>query len=239
MQQFYYPSIRHCIQDIIRQDGFRGFYRGVSSLLTTVPFRSSFNLTLFSYLKHKQETSNHFLRGFIPGCLTGCVLSVFVCPVELIKCHMQVSSEFKTNSECFRVLRKQHGLQYLMRGLSMTIARDALGLGMFFGVYELIKGTVHDSHQKLAWWGWICCGSVSGIVGWFSILPIDCIKTRYQLSNRGESYWAVTKDILKNHGVKGFWVGGLSTVIRGCIASGAGFSVYELAKTHVPKIIPI
>lgn len=239
MQQFYYPSIRHCVQDIIRQDGVRGFYRGVYSLLVTVPFRSSFNITLFSYLKHKQKTSNHFIRGFIPGCYAGCVLSVFVCPVELIKCYMQASNEFKTTSECLRTLYKRHGLKYLMRGLSITIARDSLGFGTFFGVYEFIKGTAHDYNIKLAWWGWIGCGSVSGIIGWFCILPLDCIKTRYQLAIHGESYWAVLKDIIKSHGIRGFWVGGLSTVLRGCIASGVGFSVYELAKTHIPKIIPV
>lgn len=239
MQQYSYPSTRSCIQETLKLEGVRGFYRGVFTLIATVPLRSSFNITLFSHLKHKQTTSNYFVKGFIPGFYTGSVLALLVCPVEMVKCYMQISSEFRTSSECFRVLNKRNGPLFFMRGLGITLARDSIGFGMFFGVYELIKGTIHDSSYKFTWWGWITCGSVSATACWLTILPLDCLKTRYQMSKNKESYRLVFKDIIENHGIRGFWVGGISTIARGCIASGVGFSVYELVKKHIPKIIPI
>jgi hypothetical protein len=149
---------------------------------------------------------------------------------------MQVSNEFSSSFECLKSLYSSKGLNYLFRGIQVTLARDILGVGIFFGVYELIKGTIQDSSYKFTWWGWILCGSVSGAVCWLSILPLDCIKTRYQLAAGNLSYKLVISDIFQNHGIKGFWVGSLSTIIRTFIASGVGFSVYELMKHHLPKV---
>lgn len=221
----------------MKSEGLPGFYRGAASLVATVPLRSSFNITLYSHIKHSNNYSNHFLRGFIPGCIAGGVLSVFVCPIEMVKCTMQVSKEFKSSYECMRELYSRQGLKYLFRGLAATFARDILGIGVFFGVYEFIKGTIHEYSLKFTWWGWIACGSFSGAFSWIAVLPIDCVKTRYQLSQKKILYNEVIKDIYYNHGIKGFWVGALSTIIRTFIANGVGFSIYELIKHHLPKVI--
>ena len=239
MQNKKYSSTISCLQEILRADGLRGFYRGASSIFLFNPIRSSVNIVAFSWLKKHIKTENHFFKGFVAGSITGGTLTILTCPVEMVKCAMQVPNSYHSTYFCAYTIYKKFGLSGLYRGLYSTALRDSVGFGIFFGVYEFTKGKIHEYNFKFTWWGWLLCGSISGICSWTSVLPIDCVKTNFQLSKTYKSYYCTFNDIVKATGYKGLWAGYLSCIIRTFLASGVGFFCYECVKSHLPKVMPV
>ena len=237
MQTAKYSSATSCLKEILKTEGPKALYRGVSSILVMVPFRNSFYLSLYTSIKHRTNTKNHFWKGFIPGSITGVILTVFTCPAEKVKCTMQVPNEYSSSADCLKKMYRKEGFQGLMRGFNITVLRDFIWFGVFFGIYESIKAKIHEKGWDYTWWGWIACGSISGMCCWVIILPIDFVKTRFQLSK--ENYWFVTKDIVRTSGFFVLWTGLASCIMRSFITNGVGFFCYECIKTNLPKVIPI
>lgn len=237
MQNSVYSSTRSCFQEIIKQEGFKGLFRGATSILITMPMRSAMNIYLYSSLKKNYEHLPYFYKGFLSGCITGSLFGVFACPIERIKCVMQVSSEFSSSWKCAVNLYHTIGLNGIYRGFLITLCRDVLGFGVFFGTYELIKGNILERTQKFKWWGWLLCGSISGVLCWVSILPLDCVKTRYQLAHHKQSYINIFLEIIRTTGIKGLWVGFQSCAVRAVVSNGIGFFCYESIKHNIPPLI--
>jgi solute carrier family 25 (mitochondrial carnitine/acylcarnitine transporter), member 20/29 len=230
MQHSKYASTKECLNEIIKIEGTLGLYKGVSSILLTSPIRSSFNITLYSYLKYYTNFENNFIKGFVPGCITGVALTILACPVERVKCTMQVHNMLTSSLSCMISIYRSKGIYGLYKGIFITLIRDFIGYGIFFGTYEYIKGSIIKNNFNFTWWGWLACGSISGACCWIVILPIDCIKTRYQLSPAQKSYYLITKELIESKGVRGLWSGFNSCLVRTFISSGVGFFFYELIK---------
>lgn len=237
MQSSTYPSTISCFQQIIREEGLNSLFRGATSILVTTPLRSAVSIPLYSWLKNKHMFKHNFTQGFVSGWITGGLLSLAACPIERIKCVMQVSNYYKSSAECASHLYSTIGVLGIYRGLTITILRDSLGFGVFFGAYEEVKRLILEKHQKFTWWGWLMCGSFSGVMCWVAILPFDCIKTRFQLAEKKESYSVIMKEIIRTTGVRGLWAGFNSCVVRAIISNGIGFFCYELVKHNIPKYV--
>lgn len=239
MQNSKYPSTKSCLKELLKNEGLSGLYKGASTIIVTSPIRSSFSISFYTFLKHKFSSYDHFAKGFLAGCITGTVLSIVACPVELVKCEMQVPNSYKSTGDCAKKIFLKSGFPALYKGFMCTALRDFFGFGVFFGVYEEIKGLIHYYNLKFTWWGWLLCGSLSGACCWVAVLPIDCVKTRFQLAHKPVSYYDTLRTIVKTTGVKGLWTGITSCIIRSLIANGIGFSCYECVKEHLPKAMPV
>lgn len=74
---------------------------------------------------------------------------------------------------------KQHGIQKVFLGMNSTILREALGLSIYFGVYdELIANFKNNGQVSLI--GSLLSGGLAGLTTWGLIYPIDYVKTLIQ-----------------------------------------------------------
>lgn len=157
-----YTGPLDCFRQSIRQDGFRGLYRGVSA-----PFAGAAAETaclFFSYrlaqqwleqlLGYEGEGRTLGLGGLVTaGAISGGVTSLILTPIELVKCRMQVPlqsavdptlspqraglstkplSPFAVIADVYR----REGLGGFWRGQLGTFFRETGGTAAWFGAYE-------------------------------------------------------------------------------------------------------
>ncbi len=91
--------------------------------------------------------------------------------------------EYGGSVDAFKSIYKQHGLRGIFRGLPATGVREAVGCGMYFGVYEVAKRQFAESVggvENLGIHHFLMAGGLSGVLAWIPSYPIDIIKSKIQ-----------------------------------------------------------
>ena len=68
-----------------------------------------------------------------------------------------------------RTIAQQHGVLSLWKGFNLHLARDVIGGGVFFGVYESCKqalGSYYGDEMKNTPWAIPLAGAICGISSW-------------------------------------------------------------------------
>jgi hypothetical protein len=150
----------------------------------------------------------HSLKVLMCGMAAGTVQSLFLCPMEHVKCRLQVDTQRRHRGAvdlCVSIVR-EHGVLGLNRGMGATLWREAPSFGMYFASYEVVKERVEDllkgtdvgkavgggcggdcgdrpipSHAH-AYAASALAGGISGALAWLITYPFDVIKTQIQTS---------------------------------------------------------
>ena len=145
------------------------------------------------------------LYGLVGGIARGTMISCFSAPFELVKVERQLEYliatqrhqasgntsplVFKPRSgfEAARDIYRTHGgVRGFYLGLRLHMLRDMSGTACYFGLYDSIRLIGDRMERNNMFMGTpapvvsFLIGSVSGILSWFSIYPIDLIKTQVQ-----------------------------------------------------------
>jgi hypothetical protein len=135
----------------------------------------------------------------VAGAVSGGVLSLITCPMELLKCGLQAgltpaasthsphahrpallaspSSSAAAISSVCRKIWMRHGVRGLYTGLTLTAMRCCVGNAAFFGIHELCwrrrahaQGNRDKDNGLLS----LLYGAVSGCAYWFVCVSIFC-----------------------------------------------------------------
>lgn len=114
----------------------------------------------------KTENNNSTLQRFkifTCGCLAGTIQAFVICPMEHIKCRLQVQSSsiaqvvatnagpaiastqqqlYKGPVDVCTSIIKKHGITGLYRGMGVTLWRETPAFGLYFATYDTIKDRV-------------------------------------------------------------------------------------------------
>ena len=107
--------------------------------------------------------------------------------------------------------------------------REASYSTLRLGLYEPIKRNLGEGD---AIWKKFAAGALSGMIGSAIANPADLLKTRAQAQAPGEYKtlsWFV-KDIYRNGGISGFYVGVTPTVVRATLLNGTKLGTYDTVK---------
>lgn len=188
------------------------------------------------------------LKMFACGAAAGTVTAFVMCPMEHIKCRLQVQGATHATKHggpvelCASILR-EHGLfRGLYRGMGVTLWRETPAFGMYFATYDTIKERVEGfleerdgehpipSHAH-AWAASALAGGISGAWTWVIIYPFDVIKTRIQTSpldcRHREGMWAVGRGMVREHGWRHMFRGLGVTLARAFPVNAIIFPTYE------------
>jgi mitochondrial ornithine carrier protein len=129
-----------------------------------------------------------FWCGFTGGAINA---ALFVTPVEyvrnqLIAQHTRIANGIVTDMpvmkgplDVVKCTLQTKGVAGLWRGLGVTVARDSIGCGFFFGaMHTTQKKLAPDGNPSLA--VTLLSGVSAGLSFWFSTLPLDTLKTWVQ-----------------------------------------------------------
>lgn len=162
------------------------------------------------------------LKAFACGAAAGTVQAVVICPMEHVKCRLQVqkrSAGVGTPQQqrqpqqqlykgplhaCTSIVKKYGVFSGLFRGMGVTFWRETPAFGLYFATYDTIKDRVeslleekHDTHPIPShfhtWAASALAGGISGAWTWAVIYPFDVIKSQIQTSP------------LEKHLQKGMW----------------------------------
>ena len=80
------------VQNTIKNEGFRGFYKGMGPPFVTVPLINSIIFASYEFSKRmmhvQSEADFTFGQAMVAGMFAGLVNSAVVSPIELVKCRL-------------------------------------------------------------------------------------------------------------------------------------------------------
>ena len=198
-------SLSAIISARLREQGLKGFYRGMSAPLVTDSFVSAVIFTAYYtastslFRKDPQKDVLTPSESFISGLVAGVPGALLNCPIELLKIKLQQpGSPFTSPLQLLRFLVSTEGIPGLFRGLTPTLVRDIPAYALYFCTYSAVKRFLHDRGQapdsdsafgSLLASPAFCAivgGGVAGIASWGVAYPFDVIKSRMQAQHASQ-----------------------------------------------------
>jgi solute carrier family 25 carnitine/acylcarnitine transporter 20/29 len=256
-------SFLKCLKNCINKEGFKGFYKGMTFPLCSVPLVNAivfgFHEITKKLLNFHDEEKMDIYEGIICGMVAGIANCIVVTPVELVKCRLQIQEENKTKSyykgvfDCVRKTFREanagyvKGIKNLYKGNIATLYREVPAYAAQFGGYYYAKQLVAKYRNKclkdLSNFDLMICGGIGGYMCWQFSYPQDVIKTllqtKFQTSNKtwDGGFYSCMKNIYHTSGLLGFWRGYLPCTLRAIIANSVLFATYENTKFVLSDIL--
>ena len=202
----------------------------------------------------KNSTSNtNWKKSMVCGSFAGAVQCVVICPMDHIKCRLQISqTAYTTSLDAVNHIYATHGIPGLYRGLAVTAWREIPAFGIYFATYDYVKdyiqSTLATNNQNqlnqqnqlndMHFWGASAlAGGCSGCLSWSVIYPLDVIKTQIQTSNLDKKMPMIQTgfNILKQNNWRFFFRGMGVTLIRAFPVNGIIFPVYEFTLSYLNR----
>uniref|UniRef100_A0A2M4CZE1 Putative small calcium-binding mitochondrial carrier n=1 Tax=Anopheles darlingi TaxID=43151 RepID=A0A2M4CZE1_ANODA len=187
---------------IIRNNGLKGFYRGMYfPLLSNGALNSVVFAVYGAQLRYLQKhTRSDRLRKaywrkhvFIAGSVAGLAQVFLACPIEVVKVRLQTLSFIGHPWACLKDIFRREGMAGIYRGITPMMFRDVFPYGVYMYVYEYmleIERRLHRLNNERAAGASIggalqasliaTAGAVAGIASWLFIVPFDVVKTVMQ-----------------------------------------------------------
>lgn len=202
-------KILSCVRSI-RSEGYRQFYRGVSSPMVGSMIMNVQTFYLYSWF------NKYFHNPLISGTLTGLGLAFVESPTDLVKTRMQINPNVSYSETL-----KNIGVRNIYKGINITLLRNSISCGMYFWGYEKTKAMFSNEYI-----GILVGGSVSGFCCWAPNYPMDNIKTRIQSDTKGKYKGII--DCIKKTPTRKLWTGFTPTIVRSMVVNPFVFLAYEM-----------
>jgi hypothetical protein len=240
-----------CIVKTWKNDGFMGFYRGLSSPVVGAAFEaavlfSSFGQMTYLMTGSKLPENMTMQQVLTAGAVSGFAVAHVLAPVELVKCKIQVQTKGRSGAiysgplHCAYSIMKSQGPLALFHGYQATVFREIPGNIAWFGAYETAIRSMTPVGQKresLPSYYPAIAGALGGMGYWLSMFPIDTVKSRIQsgVGTTGGSFFSVFAKILASEGLRGLYAGMGITLARALPSNALIFTVYEEASRFMNK----
>ncbi|KAJ1893261.1 hypothetical protein LPJ66_005865 [Kickxella alabastrina] len=239
-----------CLTKTVRSEGVLGLYRGMAAPLVGIAAVNSLLFWTYSLGKRLQTGAAGgqatLAQVALAGAGAGAVNSVLASPVELIKVRLQTQRSGGGSGsggpvQLARQLAAQFGARGLLWGFWATVAREVPAYAAFYSGFEFAKRQLaRGSDAKLGAGSLMAAGAFGGVSYWTAGYPLDVIKSRVQNAAappaRGLGYLAAAaRAVYREQGVRGFFRGYSTAVVRSVPAAGATFAVYELVLRELEK----
>ncbi|ODN82988.1 hypothetical protein, variant 2 [Cryptococcus amylolentus CBS 6039] len=137
-----YTSTFGALSAILKEEKFRGLFKGVMSPMAGIAFINGVVFTSYSFFMKLQlppgsQQEPNLGQIYLAGTGSGVVASLLTCPTELIKIRQQSAppSLKLTTIGVLKSIVRQDGIRGIFRGLSATALRDT-AYGPYFFTYE-------------------------------------------------------------------------------------------------------
>ena len=173
------------MKKVLRDEGMRGFYSGVSGSMSGQAFIKSIafasNTVVLNNLHVTQDEAT-LTQLVISAAIAGAMCSIVTNPVERVKILMQADVEGKYSSElvvAVNILREDGLLGFVCRGMEATLLREVPGYSFYFVAYNLL---LRSSLGVMLgpFFGSLVSGGLAGMASWLPVYPIDVCKTFIQ-----------------------------------------------------------
>lgn len=244
-----------CIHKTFRKDGFRGFYRGLSSPVLGAALETAVVFSVFGQMARvlggNSSEDLTMPQVVVAAGVAGFAVSHVLTPVELVKCRIQVQTNATASTavakyrgpwDCIRSIAREEGVLGLFRGYRATIIREMPGNAVWFGFYELSMRALTPPNAKRkdtpAYLSAVA-GACGGLGTWLTMFPVDTVKSRMQTGvGKGisDSFYHSFRNILASEGLRGMYSGVTVTAITSIPANGIMWLTYAYVSRTVLQL---
>jgi len=238
-----YTGTIDCLSKTIKEEGFKGLYKGVQSPLVGLAVMNSVMFLAYgqgkSYLQKDPAVPLTLSQFAQAGAFAGICISFVEGPVDLFKSQMQVQygtgQKYTGIVDCAKQIVGKFGIKGAYQGLGATFLRDVPSNASYFVFYELARKMLAQPGQSvtdLPAWKVMIAGATGGMAYWGVTYPTDVIKSTIQTDSidpNQRKYNGIVdcaKKIYASNGIKGFYKGFTPCIIRSIPANAACFVVY-------------
>ena len=224
--------------DIVRDEGFEGFYGGVSSTMAGQAAIKGVVFFVYEACKASLESADLGTTGLLLAAMaSGAVGSLVVTPVERVKVKMQASDAgtYASPLACVQSLLETDGVDgFLLRGLGATLLREVPAYAFYFVSYEATRAMLLDGGLLPAPLVPLIGGAVAGAAAWVPVYPIDVVKTNIQVADGGsddpseDTFLRTAQHLYDDGGVAAFFDGLGPKLARAVVNHAVTFYVFDL-----------
>lgn len=167
---------------------------------------------------------NTFLRGSISGIITASLVQ----PLDVIKTTILTVNRNFSISQSQSFIKQQYGIQGYWRGIRPACYKAFIGSGITFYYLEALKSLIPPSNT-----GFTSNSIIAMISRGLTIVtlsPLSIIKVRME-APQGTGYQSVSEGIARiytEEGIKGYYRGLTSSLLRDLPFAGLAYGFYEL-----------
>ncbi|KAI9248300.1 mitochondrial carrier domain-containing protein [Phascolomyces articulosus] len=260
MQTHHYNSLMECVKITYKEEGARGFFRGMIPPLITVSAIKSVSFSIYEGTKyrlrhypglHGQTLGSLTALASISGASSGAFIAILSCPLELIKIQRQLEQMIakekglpaisSSSWNAARQIVQKKGVFGLWSGLRCHTIRETMGTSIYFGTYETVKRVLNGNRPdaKSSPMTHFMAGGMCGVLSWLIVFPVDLVKSRLQKQvmmddPKFKTIRSCAMDVIQRDGVRGLYRGLNVTLLRAFPIHSLQFLVLEYVYSLIP-----
>ena len=216
------------------------FKKGTTGPLLGSGICSSLQFGVNNWTKRLLQSNSIFVNyqstvNFAAGATAGLANSLICGPLEHIRIKQQINTQgFLSFWQVALGILKESGIKGLFRGQTMVLVREAIGMGVYFSSYAVMKEKMKTGKTiKLSseTFSSLIAGGWSGLLYWLSVYPIDLFKSKIQadsiLHPTYKGIFSLIQSLHKEWGWRGYFKGIWPCLLRALPVNAVAFLVYE------------
>ena len=242
-------SFSTVITNIIKKEGFLGFYKGNGVNLMKVMPDTALKFFVFDKMKELLNGGNECASKanlFAAGAVAGLFSQTVMFPVECVRTKFVLAEKGIYNGvwDCFRKCARQGPLAFY-RGWSASVLGmtpcAAIDLGLFNAIKETYLSTMESPAPPAVIF---CSGALSSTIAQITTYPLAVAKTRLMSQNiegRQKLYTGpidCIRKIYRQEGTSGLFKGLLPNCMKNAPSIALSYTVFDYSKRFFTKVLP-
>jgi len=183
---------------------------------------------------------NNTVANYVAGAAAGAAQTFIGFPLDTLKTRLQASGvAFKGPLDCLWSTFRVEGVRGFYKGMASPLVAGSFFNAILFGTYEELTHRLSDDDGNITVPRYVLACALTGVAESTAYTPIEMVKVRLQVdvSTGGASRGplAVTREVLRNNGLRGLFKGHQATLMRECPGNVVYFSSYEVFKKLYPR----
>lgn len=195
------------------------------------------------------------ISSFLGGATAGCISTIILQPFDVVKTRMQMSSAFnrsvhlhsalsiQPNASAFATVRsiiQQDRITGLWRGVTPSIMRNTMGVGIYFMALNAITDYLADPDGTLSSNAILTAGGIARASACTLLCPLSVVKTRMETIEYSIKYSGVghaLQTIARTEGYGALFSGLFPAIIRDVPYSSMYMLLYLQAREALGKVV--
>ena len=233
-----YTGVGQAASKIIREEGFRAFWKGNGTNIIRIFPYSAAQLAANDQYKRIVAGENGELtvaRRLVAGACAGMTATALTHPLDTVRLRLALpNSGYNGMGHAVVTMVRTEGVMSLYKGLLPTLVGIAPYAALNFASYDLLKRYAYEGgHVKQSTVSNLLMGATAGTVAATVCYPLDTVRRRMQMKG-SETMYSGQMDALRKiwaqEGVRGFYRGWSANTLKVVPQNAIRFVSYEALK---------